>query len=176
MTLMIFIVFIVFIVFMVFLVFIVFDTLDLHCLHSLHCLLCLLCFNGFRICDQLMDLQSCYDARYATASKMVTWIWVWCYSIFSWVFDLWYSIEPIKLSFNWMQILLSQIFLTIPCYCTAWPGPALSKYSLKISTTISFMPCQTQSQDISYGFIKCCISSLFKMMIPTLYSWEQFQW
>ena len=47
------------------------------------------------------------------------WIWVWCYSTFSWLFDLWYSIEPNKLSFNWMQILLSQIFLTIPCNCAA---------------------------------------------------------
>ena len=32
--------------------------------------------------------------------RMETWILVWCYSTFSWVFDLWYSIEPIKLSFN----------------------------------------------------------------------------
>ena len=45
------------------------DSDDLHCLHSLHCLLCLLCFNGLRIFDQLMDLLSCYDARYTTSSK-----------------------------------------------------------------------------------------------------------
>ena len=53
------------------------------------------------------------------------WIWMWCYFTFSWVSNLWYSIEPysiepIKLSFNWMQIMLSQIFLTIPCNCAPW--------------------------------------------------------
>ena len=59
----------------------------------------------------------------------INWIWMWCYFTFSWVFDLWYSIEPysiepIKLSFNWMQIMLSQIFLAIPCNC----GPGAWHY------------------------------------------------
>ena len=78
------------------------------------------------------------------------WIFMWCYFIFSWVFTLWYSIEPysiepINLSFNWMQILLSQIFLTIPCNCAAWTACTL--YCLcPVPTLISFVFTKTFSQ------------------------------
>ena len=56
-----------------------------------------------------------------TTKQCTNWIYIDINSTFSCVFNFHHSIEPPKLFFNWMQILLGQIFFNAHCKCAAGP-------------------------------------------------------
>ena len=67
-----------------------------------------------------------YGVQLNTTNHYANWIYTAVNSTFNWVLISYHSIEHPKLSFNWMQILLGQIFFNAHCKCAA-RQPALCR-------------------------------------------------